>query len=241
VITRDRTILDGYARLALARLHGRVTLPCIEYELTEAEALHWLLQMHLRSNGLNAFSRILLAVELEPWFKERARSNQRAGGQNKGSSKLTEAERLDVRSKIAAAAGVSVGNVSKVRQLTMTAQPELLQALRSGEIRIHRAWQWSKAASPDLQIDALRSHRANKGVNKAIRDLISRQETTNMPTAPDLASLVRSLSALKPDECGSINVSVIPVVGQAIFVTEELIQSLQHHQESIPTCTTHNR
>jgi len=36
--------------------------------------------------------RILLALELEPWFKEKARSNLRAGGQNKGSSKLTEAE-----------------------------------------------------------------------------------------------------------------------------------------------------
>ena len=112
MITQDRTILDGYARLELARLQGRATLPCIAYELTESEALHWLLQKHRRSNGLNDFSRILLALELEPWFKEKARSNQRAGGRNKGSSKLTEAERLDVRSEIAAAAGVSVGNVS---------------------------------------------------------------------------------------------------------------------------------
>jgi hypothetical protein len=123
VIARDRTIVDGYARWELARLQGRATLPCIEYELTEAEALHWLLQMHLRPDGLSAFSRILLALalELEPWFKEKARSNQRAGGQNKGSSKLTGADRLDCRSAIAAAAGVSVGNVSKVKQLTMRA------------------------------------------------------------------------------------------------------------------------
>jgi hypothetical protein len=134
VITRDRTILDGYARLELARLRGRATLPCIEYDLTESEALHWLLQKHRRSNGLNDFSRILLALDLEPWFKEKARSNQRAGGHNKGSSKLTEAERLDVRSEIAAAAGVSVGNLSKVKQLMMTAQPELLQPLRSREV-----------------------------------------------------------------------------------------------------------
>ena len=64
LITQDRTIVDGYARWELARLQGRQTLPCIEYELTEAEALHWLLQKHLRSNGLNAYSRILLALEL---------------------------------------------------------------------------------------------------------------------------------------------------------------------------------
>jgi len=59
--------------------------------------------MHRRSNGLNAFSRILLALELELDFKKKARSNQRSGGQAKGSSNLTEADRVDVRSEIAAA------------------------------------------------------------------------------------------------------------------------------------------
>ena len=47
---------------------------------------------------------------------ETARQNQRVGGQNKGSSTLPEADRLDVRFAIASTAGVSVGNVSKVKQ-----------------------------------------------------------------------------------------------------------------------------
>jgi len=115
VITRDRTILDGYALRELARQQGSPTLPCIELNLNEAEGLQWLLWKSRRSNGLNAFSRILLALDLEPGLKEKARSNQRAGGQNKGSSKLTEDKRLDVRSEVARAAGVSVGNVTKVR------------------------------------------------------------------------------------------------------------------------------
>jgi hypothetical protein len=34
-ITRDRTILDGYARCELARQQGRSLLPCIEHELSE--------------------------------------------------------------------------------------------------------------------------------------------------------------------------------------------------------------
>jgi hypothetical protein len=240
VITRERIVIDGYARLELARRQGRPTLPCVEYELAEEEALRWLLQRHRRSNGMNNFCRILLALELEPCSRERALSNQRFGGQNKGSSRLTDAERVDVRREIADAAGVSLGNVTKVKQLVGTAYYELLEALRSGEISIHRAWKW-RMESPERQIEALRSYRANRGVNKAIRDLISRQETTNRPTAPDLGSLVRRLSALKPDECGSINVSVIRVPGKTIFVTEGLVQSLPHHQESIPTCTTDNR
>jgi hypothetical protein len=69
VITRGRIIIDGYARWKLALLRERLTLPCIEYELDEAEALHWLLQKHRRSKGLNDFSRIRLALELEPHFR----------------------------------------------------------------------------------------------------------------------------------------------------------------------------
>jgi hypothetical protein len=234
VVTKDGTILDGYARLELARLQGRATLPCIKYELTESEAPHWLLQRHRRSDGLNAFTRILLALDLEAGFKEKAQSNQQAGGQNKGSSKLMEAERVDVRKQIADAADVSVGNVTKVKQLIGTVHPELLEALRGDEISIHRAWKWS-TESPNRQTEALRAYRAKKGVSKVIRDLISRHEPTNLPTAPDLGSLVIRLAKLNPDECSSINVSVIRVPGKTIFVTEELIQSLPPHQESMLT------
>jgi hypothetical protein len=81
----------------------------------------------------------MLALDLESLFQEKARSNQRLGGQYKGSSNLTETDKLDVRSQIAAAAGVSVGNVSKVKQLEAAAHSELLQALHSGEVSIHRA------------------------------------------------------------------------------------------------------
>ena len=99
VITKNGAIVDGYARWELARLQGIQTLPCMEYELTEPESLYWLLERHRRSNGLNDFIRILLALELEPWLKNKARLNQQIGGQDKGSSKLTEAETVDVRDR----------------------------------------------------------------------------------------------------------------------------------------------
>jgi hypothetical protein len=195
VITQDRTILDGYARFELARLQGRATLPCIEYELTESEALHWLLQKHRRSSGLNAFSRILLALDLEAGFKEKARANQQAGGRNKGSSKLAEAERLDIRREIGAAAGVGVGNVSKVKRLTSTAHSELLQALRSGEISIHRASLWCKE-SPERQREELRLHQSERGIKKTIRRLVSRHRRKSRPALP--AGQIAQLSALEP-------------------------------------------
>jgi hypothetical protein len=234
LITHDGTILDGYARWELARLQGRQTLPCIQYELTEEEALRWLLLRHCRSNGLNDFCRIHVALDLEPYFKGKALSNQRAGGRMKGSSNLTEAARLDVRREIATAAGVSVGNVTKVKQLIGAAHPELLEALRAGEVSIHRAWKWS-VKSQERQTEALRTYCGEKGVKKAIRDLISRHELRSLPTAPELGSLVLRLSQLKADERSPINLSVIRIPGKTIFVTEELLQSLPPHQESMLT------
>jgi hypothetical protein len=99
---RDR---DGYARWELARLKRRLALPCVEYELTEEEAIRWLLQKHHRSNGMNDFCRILLAIEIEPCLKAKALSNQQFGGRTKGSSNLTEDATVDVREETAAAAG----------------------------------------------------------------------------------------------------------------------------------------
>lgn len=210
------------------------------YELTDAEALQWLIQKHRRSNGLNDFSRILLALELEPWFRENARSNQRAGGRSKGSSKLTEAERLDVRSEVAGAAGVSVGNVSKVKQLTLTAHSDLLQALRSGEISIHRAWGWSKAY-PEQQREALRFFQSERGVKRTIRLLLSQHRRKSPPAIPDLSNLITQLSALDTSKFGPVSVAVIKAPGRTVFLTEELFQALESQQEFPLPCASNSR
>jgi hypothetical protein len=129
VINSDQTIIDGYSRWELAKETKRPILHCIEYDLSEEESLQWLLQRHCRSTGLNNFSRIMLALDLEPALTEKARSNQQIGGQQKGRSNLTKAEQVRVRSQIAKAAAVSVGNITKVKQLKDTCLPEIVEAL----------------------------------------------------------------------------------------------------------------
>ena len=184
-ITKGGTIIDGYGRWELARHQGRSTLPCLEYDLSLTEALQWILRTHQHSAGLNAFNRIMLALDLESSFQERARSNQRAGGKYKGSSNLTEAEKLDVRSEISAAAGASVGNVSEVKNLIMSAHSELLEALRSGEISIHRAYLWSQA-TPEEQKEQLWQHRTDNGIKRTIRHLVSRHRSKSAPPQPNI-------------------------------------------------------
>lgn len=240
VITRDGTILDGYARWQLAELQGRSTLPCIEYKLTEAEALHWILQSHRRSNGLNDFIRILLALELEPGFKEKARANQRVGGQNKGSSNLTEAETLDVRYEIAAVAGVCTGNVSKVKQLMAAAHPEIVQVLRRGEMSIDQAWRLSKESRDD-QLKELRLYRSRKGVNRTIKTLVSRHRPASSPAMLSVDDLARLASGIASGRLGSVSLVVTNAPGRAVFVTEELVRTLGSQKELALKCASNSR
>jgi hypothetical protein len=235
VITRDGLIIEGYARVELARMRGRTTILCIESDLTEEEALRELLRRHLGSKRLNAFRRILLARELELWFKKKALANQQAGGANKGSSKLTEAEKVDVTAKIAEAADVSVGNLSKVKRLVRTAIPELLQALHRDEISIHRAWLLSKEP-PAKQREELALAQCKRNIKKDMRTLASRHGSKSLPVVPDPSNLFKQLSALESSKPGSFRVFVSDGPGRNICLTKELLLELGAQGELIPTC-----
>ena len=113
-ITRDGTILKGHEVCELARRMGPERISCLEYDLDEEEALLWIIQHSHQDLELNPYHRIVLALDYEPSFRERARENQRLGGRFKGSTTLPEARATDCRREIAALAGVSEGTLAKV-------------------------------------------------------------------------------------------------------------------------------
>ncbi len=199
-ITQDHHILAGYARWKVGRRWGETTLPCFQLDLTEEEAILWIIQKHRQSNGLHAFSRILLALELEPWFREQAQANQSIGGRDKVRSKLTEDRRFNCRGQIAKVAGVSAGNVTKVKQLRCSAAPQLLDALRADEVSIHHAWKLSKL-SVEKQLDALGRERIKKHTNERIQKLLSKHISKSDPAAAYLRHLIAGLTGLKTIPC----------------------------------------
>jgi hypothetical protein len=237
IITQDHIILDGFARWTLARLQSRSALTCIEYEMSESEALESLLQRHRRSSGLNDFIRICLALELEPFLKLKGRAKQQAGGKNKGSSILTEAARLDVRKEIARIAGVSVGNVTKVKQLTTNPHSNIIKALREKELSIHRAWLWSKL-SPEEQEEKLWLNQTKGGIRKTIRHLLSPHLPKSTWPALAVSDLIKLVSALQSGNLGSVKVVPIKIPGKIVFVTEELFRSLDAQEALAVTCPT---
>jgi ParB-like chromosome segregation protein Spo0J len=176
IVTSEGIVIDGYARLEVARLQGRSTVECVQYDITEREALRRLIYCHRPSPGLPAFARIDMSRDLAKRLKEKALQHQQAGGKDKGSSKLTEAQKIDVRKKIAVIVGISVGTLSHASDVLKNADPEVLRALYNGEIKIDRAWRWSKQ-SKMRQRESLQLYRRNRGMEKVAQKFAQNRDS----------------------------------------------------------------
>lgn len=216
-------IIDGYARWKVALDRQQLTLPCIEHAMTEEEALVAVIRHHRGSTGLNDFCRIVLALELEPCLKASASQP------NSTSSNLTNVKR-DVRPQVARAAGVSTGNVSKVKQLLQTVIPEVREALIRGELRIHRAWLW-REQTDQAQRDSLWTRLHNRDVEKTIARLVNAHAKKAKAVSPesfDLANtIVRSLGL---QDIGDLAATILDVPGKAVVLTRDLYEEIRDRE-----------
>ena len=226
--TRDGLILDGHELWAMARQQGRRTLPCIEYDLTDEEALALMLHKHRRSNRLNDFCRIVMALALEPHLRARARERQCQGGKEKLSSNLTEAHAIDVRAELARAAGVSAGNITKVKQLLRTTSPEVHEALRRGEVTIHRAWTWH-CLPKKRQNEELNKYINGKSVRHDINntiDCLLRNHQDRQDNGLSIEQFTDRLAHAAPGVLGNVKLLVTDIPGPAVVVTRDLYDQL---------------
>ena len=222
--TTDGTILDGHARWQVATERQQPSVPCIEYDLTEEEALQVVIQRHRTSEGLNDFCRIVLALGLEPYFREGSHRPQPVTGTTKPSSNLTNIRGRDVRADIAGVAGVSTGNVTKVKQILDTLIPAVRDRLLRGEVSIHRAWQW-RTLTAKGQRDALWEYLHHGDLKKTIGRLIRAHTESGSTVRPvDVSSTV--LVGLATCNSTEITVAVIDVPGRAVVVTRACYEEL---------------
>jgi hypothetical protein len=231
-VTSNGLILDGYTRFELARRQKRKTVLCLEYALSEEEALRWLIQRHRPSQSFSAFDRALLALDLEPSLQEAAGVNQQWGGQNKGSPSLSEAQTVNVRSKVAATAGVSSGTLDKVRKVK-SADPKIREATSAGEISVHKASLWCRLPAHE-QLKELEKYRSGKGVNKTSRRLIQKHVKRFAPSQPtpwNLASLLKPFVPNRSSALDSIVVTEIDAPGKIAYFTKDALRTLRSMEE----------
>lgn len=223
VTTGNGVILDGLERWQAAVARRQPTIPCLEQDLTEPQALHAILEYHGKSRGLNAFNRIVVALELEPHLRSSV-ARQRKG--LRPSSDLTNSHR-DVRAEIAAAAGVSAGNVTAVKNILKGAIPDVVGALRRGEIRIHRALKWCRLSARE-QRDALSEYRNRHSLSQTISRLVNGHRKALSGPCPCRADVLNALTRGLPNcDLGAVAVSVVETPGPAVALTRDLYEKLK--------------
>lgn len=152
-VTREGLIVAGFGRWQLACARNETKLRCFQVQLSPEEALVFTLRHHQPRRGWIAFIRICVALSLEPWLKQRARQNMRTGGQLKGLTNLSNADRVDVRRQIATLGGTGTGNVNKVKAILRDAHPHIISALENDLLSIHRAWKWCKLPKAQQKLE----------------------------------------------------------------------------------------
>jgi hypothetical protein len=125
-------------------------------------------------------------------------------------------------------------------EVLKTGDPEILRALCNGEIKIDRAWRWSKQPR-NCQRD-LRIYRRNRGMQRVAEKLIARQlkklKSDQVParlrTNATASEAVNRLAALTPDVLGSVDVIFIKVPKPILALSEQIAQQLGFREEASP-------
>lgn len=111
------------------------------------DAKEWIIRNQFGRRNLSSFIRTELALKLEAIFAKRAKENLSETGKsvaaltNQG---ILKSENLDIKPistmhEVAKLAGVGHDTVAKVKRISEAGSPELIGALRSGEISINVA------------------------------------------------------------------------------------------------------
>lgn len=223
LVTTNETILGGFGQWKLALLERRRQVHCIEYPLSEDEALSFILSQHQPWWGWNQFVRIRLALTLTPYFQQKAFDNMRAGGKYKGSANLPKAEHIDVRQEIAHVAGVGSRNVSNVKTILQKAHPKLVEGLQNGLLKINRALHWCSLPRVQ-QMEQFTNYSVKNETGKVIRQAIAKLATKK--PKPDPIAILNALRQQETREPGTVVVRPGRSKQTIILVGQDQMRSL---------------
>jgi hypothetical protein len=228
LITTNGTILAGFGHRRLALLQGRHEIRCIEYPLGDDEALQFIISHHQPQRGWNPFIRIRLALTLEPYLRQKALENMRAGGKCKGSTNLSTADCIDVRQEIAEFAGTGTGNVGKVKAILRSAHPNIIAALQNGLLSIHRARLWTKLPKLQQRLEFAR-YEEERTQRKILHEFLPKPASVSL----DLAQVIEALQLLEARQPGSIAIRTSRRLRRTVVTLGQDFSRLPGTQEEI--------
>jgi hypothetical protein len=101
----------------------------------------------------------------------------------------------------------------------------VLEALRTGEIKINKAWRWS-SASHAQQLESLLEFRSTRAIKSTIRKLISKHRSRQKPLDLRVDHLLNALSLLPHDDLCAVETHVIKSPGRMLFISNDLLQDM---------------
>jgi hypothetical protein len=220
LITTSGIILSGIGLWRSALLEGTAELHCIEYSLSDEESLQFILRHQKPRRGWNSFIRIRLALTLEAHFQQQALQNMKAGGRYKGLANLPEAQFIDVRQRIAEAAGVGARNVSKVKSILRTAHPRLIAAVTNDVLSIDAAMRFCKLPKAE-QVDRFLRHLEDRETGKIIRRSVGRLTTPH--TCADVITVLDTLHQEETRRPGAVVVRLTRLKNTVVLLSQDFL------------------
>jgi hypothetical protein len=227
--TESGLILAGFGRWRLAVSRRVSGIECLEYTLTDDDALQFMLNLQKSGNRWNAFIRIRLALRLEPTLQQRALGNMQIGGRYKGSATLPKAAQIDVRKQIAEIAETGDRNVSKVKEILDKGHPRILGELASGSISINRAHLLCRLP-PGKQLEALTDQFCGRVVGDIEGELL-RQAIDDRPL--ETTGVLTSLQQQEERRPGSVSIRLSRRKRSVILVGEDLQAQMRQNAVSL--------
>lgn len=172
LITSSGIVISGIREWHAAVSEGRQAVNCTKYQLSDDEALQMILILQQSRGVWNAFTRVQIALQQEPYLQAKAHANQVVGGKDKGWANLPEARQIEVRQEIAYLASACPRNVSKVKAVLLKAHPRLIEACQTGVVTIHCASKLCRRPK-DEQLEDLTHYLNRRSNGKTTRQAIA--------------------------------------------------------------------
>ena len=226
MITVTGIIISGFRQWHEAVSDGQPQLDCIEYSLSDEQTLEYILVQLRPRRGWNNFTRVRVALELEPHFQRKALANQVAGGKLKGSANLPKAERIEVREEIASIAGVSGRTVANVKAILKKAAPALVDVLQEGTLTINRALQWCPLPAWK-QVEQFTNYIEQRATNKVICHAVNQSPMSSARL--DISRVLQALQGHAVQMPGSVVVRASQRAESVILLRQDLLPDPQFH------------